>query len=161
MLAMFFVGCTPPGDTLGTPEYFAKITGISLELDDPIGSCRHYTGIASEGSSVFVWQVSSSQASQLKTSLPNHHPQASSHDAEIAGWQPAAGMENRFHGAAQYAEKGQCTMDAGISKLTRLLTSMFDASDTVSAQVAEGEDVGDLYIFSPELNLFAKVGFVN
>ena len=110
---------------------------------------------------MFVWQVSPSQASQRKTSLQNHELQASSHEAEILGWQPAAGMGNAFYGAAQYAEKGECTLDSGIPNLTQLITSMFDAPDTVSAQVIEGGDVGDLYIFSPELNLLAEVNYVN
>jgi len=161
ILALLFVACTPPADTLGTPEYFAGLTGTPLELESPIGSCRHYTGLASEGSSAFVWRVSPSQTVKLRESLPSHELQARSNEAEIVMWQPPVGMNLAFSNALQYAEKGECSLDSGIPPLSMLIRSMLESSETVAAQVNEGGDVGDLYIFSPALNLLAQVGYVN
>lgn len=161
MLTMLLIACVPPGDILGTPEYFAQITGTPLELDSPVASCRHYTGLASEGSSVFVWRVLPSQSEQLLASLPNYKPQARSDEAEILGWSPSMGIGAKFSSELQYAEKGECSLETSITSLSSLINSMFESSETFVSQVIEGGDVGVLYIFNPKLNLLAQIGYVN
>lgn len=155
LVSMLALACAR-GDVVGTPEYFSRITGVSLEIQSPARVCRNWSSFPSDGASVFVWNLSAEQAAQLRSSLPGFRP---SLDEEVnrEAWQVSMLPQSAVT-EATHAESGECEGSASDPSPTELLGTLAGSPSTFTASTGSAQS-GHFFAFDPERRVLIQVGY--
>lgn len=157
LLSMLALACAR-AEIVGTPEYFAQMTGVRLELESPARVCRNWSSFPSEGASVFVWDLSAEQVQQLLTTLPGFRPSSfDSDEASVQPWRLSAPPHSVIAAAVE-AQGGACEGAAIDPAPADLLGALAVSPSTLAASTGDARN-GAIFAFGPERRVLIEVSY--
>ena len=147
-----------PEHVVGTPEYFARITGVPLQIESPARVCRNWSTFPSDGASVFVWKLSAEQAEQLRSALPGFRPsQGGADQSSTQSWQKSAVPSSAVATAIE-AQAGECEGPASNPSPAELLGTLSVLPSTMAASTGSAQS-GTFLAFEPERRVLVEVTY--